>query len=353
MKSISTNITLSVLAFILALFSGIRTEAQDLHYSQYYNTPLIINPAKSGVFNGDHRAIMIYRNQWASVTSPYKTFGASFDMRLLDKDKNNFKLGTGLMINNDVAGDAQYSITNVALNISGILNLDKHNFLSAGAGTSFEQRGISNSNLMWDEQFDGKGYNSSLHSGETQTYDSPLSYFDLSAGINWKYSSNQATITSNDYKMFQAGLTYNHITKPNIGYLNQDKMYNRYTGHASAFIGINNTPYAILPSAVYQKQGPAQEILAGALFRYSMKNASKYTGFIKGAAISFGLHTRFKDALIPSLNLELANWKLGFSYDSNISGLNETAKAVGGYEVSLIFINPNPFSNNDSSKPRF
>src|SRR5690348_12595866 len=48
-------------------------KAQDIHFSQFFETPLLRNPALAGIFTGDYRVQMVYRDQWRTVTNGYKT----------------------------------------------------------------------------------------------------------------------------------------------------------------------------------------------------------------------------------------------------------------------------------------
>jgi hypothetical protein len=100
-------------------------------------------------------------------------------------------------------------------------------------------------------------------------------------------------------------------------------------------------------------QGPHTEINAGGRLRYRLKQASQFTDFVKGAAISFGGHYRFGDAAVVSTLIEFGKFALGVSYDINVSGLQQATNGQGGIEISLRFINPDPFTSPDeSSAPR-
>ena len=72
--------------------------SQDIHYSQYYQTPLIINPSLTGVFNGDQRACMNYRNQWNDF-APFTTSSISFDSKIFERKMKKKHLGVGFNIN--------------------------------------------------------------------------------------------------------------------------------------------------------------------------------------------------------------------------------------------------------------
>ena len=137
----------AILIMILT-FIWTNSKGQDIHFSQYFNTPLIINPALTGVFGGDQRAMLAYRNQWASVASPYKTYGASFDTRLFEKSRKNFLLGVGFNVYKDVAGDTEMGITSAGLSVSGIVKIHDKQHLTAGFRGGFDQRSINQSNMV-------------------------------------------------------------------------------------------------------------------------------------------------------------------------------------------------------------
>lgn len=97
-------------------------------------------------------------------------------------------------------------------------------------------------------------------------------------------------------------------------------------------------------------QGKSNEIFLGSLFKYILKEDSKYTGNIKASAVSLGIFYRNKDALIPTFFFEIGQYSLGLSYDINTSALKQASNGRGGFEISLRFINPNPFFYKSASR---
>ncbi len=57
--------------------------AQDIHFSQFFETPLLRNPALAGIFTGDIRAQGVFRDQWNSVTNAYKTASLNGEYKCL------------------------------------------------------------------------------------------------------------------------------------------------------------------------------------------------------------------------------------------------------------------------------
>lgn len=339
--------------FYIALFLIIpyNSISQDIHFSQFSQTPLIINPALTGVFNGDMRALINYKDQWRSVATPYKTFALSFDMGLFKKKWKNGFLGAGFYFFSDKAGEFDMGTTQFNLSVSSIVTITKNNVVSAGLQGGFAQRSIDASKLKWGSQFDGTEYKSSMPSGESNDFNS-FGFGDLTAGVLWSYGTSKTSVASAIEFKARAGVAFFHVNKPKWKFYSSgsEKLYSKMVVHGSTYIGLKNTNIALLPSGILFMQGPLKEINVGMMIRYMLKPQSKYTGFIKETAILFGGHYRSGDAFIPSVMFEIANYAIGISYDVNISSLKTVSNGKGGIEISLRFINPNPFQYGRGTK---
>jgi len=342
--------------FIAALLA-LDLSGQDIHFSQYYNTPLQYNPALTGVFGGDHRAMLAYRNQWMTVATPYTTYGAAFDMRMMEKRGGNFALGTGLGVYRDVAGDTKMGITNAILSLSGIIALNGKQHLMVGVSGGIEQRSMDASSQIWDSQYDKdqpEYYNPDAGSGEITNYNTGFVGADINAGIAWVYSESVKRIVNDDNFSLKLGGYYQHITSQTLKYGDTpDALFGKFSFQGESNISVKNSNTAFQPSVIYQRQGPNQEILLGTLIRYKLGFDSQYTGLLRSTAVSIGMHARWGDALIPSIGYEISNWKLMFSYDANLSGLRAASNSVGGFEVTLTFVNPAPFQAGRGHSARF
>jgi len=298
----------------------------------------------------------MYRNQWATIATPYKTYGISFDMRTLEGRQGNFSLGTGLGVYRDVAGDNDLGITNAVLSLSGIIKLDQKQYLTVGAQGGFEQRSIDANKQEWDSQYDGSGHNPVYSSEEEVSYNQGFGAGDINAGIAWMYSESKTTLRSNDNFSVRAGIVYQHIMGQELKYgagLEKENLYRKLSFHGASNLAVKNSNYSFKPSFIYQRQGPNQEILLGTLVRYTLGFDSKYTGLLQKSAVSIGIHTRVGDAVIPSIGYELSHWKILFSYDSNFSKLRSASNRVGGFELTLTFLNPSPFASGKGHVARF
>lgn len=319
--------------------------AQDIHFSQFQQTPLIVNPALTGAFSGDQRAILNYKSQWTSFGAPYKTFAFSFDSGLLKKKWKKSYLGAGLSAYNDQAGDTKLGTMQVIAGLSAILTLNNNQNISAGISAGYVQRSMKGDSFEWGNQFAKGVYDPGQSSGEAATAFAPFGYADVSGGLNWNYGKDAADIASNDELKISAGLAAFHLNRPDQKFLTlkQEKLHIKLIGHVGAYIGIENTNISLLPSLIYFRQGSAQEINAGMMIRYTITEESRFTGFIKECAVSIGGHYRLGDAVIPQIMVEYANYAIGISYDVNVSALKTVTNTRGGIEIALRYINPNPF----------
>lgn len=329
--------------------------AQDIHFSQFYNTPLLLNPSLTGAFNGDQRVFINYKDQWRTVGSPYQTSLLSFDMGLMKKKWKSAYLGTGFTVFRDKAGDTQLGTTQINFSVSSIVFVSENQRISAGLQGGFAQKNINTEKMQWENQFDGNNFNASLATGETSAFE-PYSFGDFSTGLSWTYGTEESSLFSNNEFRANAGLALFHVNKPKQQfntYQDIDRMNSKIVMHSALHIGIGNTNYAAQPSLIYWKQGVQQELMFGAFVRYQLRAESKYTGHFKETALSLGGYIRAKDAFIPSILFEYASFAIGLTYDVNVSSLKEVSNKKGGVEISLRYVNPNPFRGGESKSVRF
>ena len=332
-------------------FSTFKCFAQDIHFTMYDAMIITTNPAATGVFNGDFRGTMNYRSQWGSIGNPFRTYSVMLDGGVFKNKWKNGYIGAGLNAFKDVAGTTDFSTTKISLALSSVLFLDAKNSASVGLMGSWAQNSISSNNLEWDSQFNGQFFDPTLGSNEQFTFKNE-NYLDFSAGALWAYGTGSKTLSSQDEFSIKSGLAFYHVTRPSqqIDFGEIDKLYSKWAFHAESHIGISNTKLSLRPKLVTYFQGPARQISAGFLVRYRLKEESKYTGFFKETAISFGSYYRFGDAFAPTIELEIASFALGFAYDFNTSGLTAATNGNGGFEIFIRFINPNPFTTGKGTK---
>jgi type IX secretion system PorP/SprF family membrane protein len=304
-----------------------KLSAQDLHYTQYDFAPLYLNPAQSGLFNGDYRVVANMRDQWFSVPVPYFTMSTSFDARLLPARMGNNVLSAGGLFHYDRAGDSRLSLSNILLNISYHQQIAKGLFLGAGLQTGFGQRRFRRDQMTFDDQFNGDVFDPNIVSADFSNLNRPvLSYMEIGAGLNLRYQKSSRT-------WFNSGLAFVHLNSPKHSFLGQDiRLKIRTTVSANASVQIHSK-WDLVPTVLFQNQGTYREFMFGMLSRYHInQNPGRET------ALFFGIHNRFADAVAPVIGVNYQTWQFGFSYDINVSKFNAATDSNGGFELSLIYI---------------
>lgn len=325
------RIIVSFFAFSLLTFNAF---SQDIHFSQYSETPMNVNPALAGTSYG-LRAAINYRSQWSAFGNKFRTMGFSSDIPLF-KGKKTYGsfLGAGLNIFQDKAGAANLSKLHLAGDLAGVLILGD-GLLSMGVEVAYAQRSISGSGLKWDAQWSGNQYNASLPSGESES--AAKAAFDFGGGMAYTLRRKASTISSNDgLELILSGAVY-HFTRPDLGVGGGDPLQMRYTGMVYSTIGLTNTNLRLSPRVLYNQQASLREINAGCVFYYVLQNASSYTGYNVESAIGFGASYRLGDAIIPEIHYYNGSFFCGISYDINISSLTPYSASRGGLEVTLRF----------------
>ena len=318
--------------FCVSLFTGI---AQDIHFSQFQNSPLLVNPANTGVFIGNYRFSSIYKNQWQSVASPYKSIYAGFDMTIPKK-----KLGIGLAFLNDKSGKSQIGITQGNLLISYNLNAGGGNNFIGGMQYGVGQRSIRTDDLKWDSQFNGSAYDPSLASGETYYSDSYI-YMDVSAGIMWNYSVSPSQTKFRN----SAGVAIFHANQPRQSLAGNEKMYYKIVAHLNNQFKIGYGYVYILPQVLYSRQGPHSELNIGSMVKFiigegggDLIRTNRVDHRYSNPNAYIGGQLRYKDAFSVMGAFEFRKGlMLSASYDITISKLSAASGLRGGAEVGIVY----------------
>lgn len=313
---------------VVILASEFFTQAQDIHFTQYYTSPLNLNPATAGFFNGTQRFTMQNKTQWRSVTVPFKTLSASFDMPLWKRYLKQDMFGGGLLVNRDQAGDSKFGTTQAGLSFSYIRSISRINnqFLALGIQFGGAQRSLDYSQLMFDSQYDGTSYNPSLSNNE-QFAKSSFFFSDISAGAYWNFLRHRSL-------GFDAGISVFHINKPRQSLFdnNQIRLDRKLVMHFGSQFNATSKIH-VYPGILFMSQGKYKELNIGALSKFvKVPNEANYL------AIALGLFYRVNDALNFVAGLDYKDLSVGISYDVNLSTLVPASHSKGGYEISLVYI---------------
>ncbi len=326
MKKHIQHTIISIVLFIPLFLVNKNSFSQDLHFSQYFNTPLLINPANTGFEpDADWRIGGNYRNQWASITSnPYKTFNIWGDMQLFASRFENGWMGIGGSLMRDVAGSGGLSSTKGYASIAYHQLIGYKSLLSGGFNFGFVNKRIDISKLTFDNQWNGKFFDIKIANGESFTTNSVV-YADLQAGINYSYFPS-------DNVYLNAGISVSHINQPKESFFSNSitdtRVAPRYTFFLNGSVKLNDQ-WILNPNAYVSKMNNITETVVGMNAHYNLSGDGNMQ-------VLGGIYYRLKDAIIPMAGFEWNNLSLMINYDATTSGLSDFNQSRGAYEISII-----------------
>ncbi|GAA4468639.1 hypothetical protein GCM10023093_26640 [Nemorincola caseinilytica] len=314
---------------LLLLLAACAVHAQSIHLSQYYNAPMLISPANTGLMpDHDYRVGLNYRNQWSALPVPYNTFSGWGDLKIggnKESDHNNW-LGLGFVVYSDKAGDGRLALTQLQGSIAYHLQLNEKAMLSFGGSAATVKRSLDFNRLIFDQQWDGLGFDRGYATGEPTGILSD-NYYTVAAGLNFAYFPNE-----NLYVKLGGGAT--NINKPVESFYSNEQ--NEIALRPSATIDVlmrTGSIFIVNPSAYYTTQSGAAEIVAGTLVRTVLSNANNGTP----VQLIFGGFYRIGDALIGTIGMEVGDVQFMASYDATMSSLSPYNASYGALEFSLIY----------------
>ncbi len=299
---------------------------QDIHFSQFFEAPLLRNPSLAGIFTGDIRAQLVYRDQWNSFTNAYRSgsFNAEYKMPV---GKSNDFITAGLQLLFDKAGTAGLTTTHIlpAINYHKSLSEEKLMYLSFGFMGGLVQKSIDRGKITTNNQFDGTAFNPALAAGESFSGNN-FSYFDGSFGGSFNTSFGREQANS----LF-AGVAYHHFNRPrNSFYRTAASALNpKLVFSAGVKYNVDDHHFFTI-QADHSLQGNFNETIGGALYSFKLGDVEQplYT-------LHAGAFLRWKDAFIPVIKLDYNPFSVAISYDVNISQLRTVSQSRGGFELSV------------------
>jgi type IX secretion system PorP/SprF family membrane protein len=340
-----------VTALALSLFAGLPSaSAQDPGFSQFFASPLTLNPALTGKFNGVVRVAGNYRNQWPSINNAFITSTVSVDAPILGgKLPENDTWGIGLMAMTDKTANGVLNSNYVALSTAyhKALDLDGYHSIGVGFQGSYGNQTLDGTKLTFEDglQLDGTWLRSPTEAINSQFVS--VHYFDMNLGVLY----NATTNGNNNYYF---GASAYHLNHPKVSFLGVDTINipTRVTVHGGGYFPIEGSPSTIYASALFSNQaGARQYVLGGAWAVAASPDENNPVNFYAGLWGRFTNNTT--DALIPYVGLDYSDFSLGVSYDVNVSSLQTASQSRGGVEISLIYIKKKSNGQHFIPCPRF
>jgi type IX secretion system PorP/SprF family membrane protein len=322
----------SLLGVSLTVLMAGSAIAQDVHFTQYFTSPLTLNPAMTGLVAEDLRFSANFRTQWSTVSAnPYMSGTASFDIATLKgKLPEGDALGLGVLLQYDKSGTGSLTNTTAGLSMAyhKAFGHDRLQHISIGFQAYYVQKSIDFQKLTFGDMFNastGSFSNATLESFQKVS----LGYVDFNGGL--MYSGRVA-----DHVTAYIGYSYYHLTQPVESFLSdQHQIHSRSTGYLGGSFDMNENT-VLYASALYQEQASATEVLLGTAVGFVM-NPGHDAEYQKNTIFYLGGWYRYGDAVAPYVGIEWSKMRLGVSYDINVSSFSPATGGAGAYEVSLIY----------------
>jgi type IX secretion system PorP/SprF family membrane protein len=313
-----------LVAFIFLFVLNVK--GQDPHFSQYFSSPLTLNPANTGNFEGPYRVASNFRNQWQGIGNPYVTGTFSFDAEFMKdriQDGDKFAVGVLGLYDRALGGKFNASFAGVSLGYHLWLDEDRMNKLSVGFQSVLVNKRLDLYNITFASQFTSQGFDLNIPSNEI-ILNNNINYVDWNTGLLYNHLGENGS--------YYAGVSAYHITRPKEGFIGEKSSsvpmrftvnagMNRYLGEMGVLMG----------SAMFQSQGNANELTVGFAYGQYLSSAGN------DISVFMGGWYRNKESIIPYFGFNYNNLQIGLSYDVVTSGLNLSKTSNRSIEISAIF----------------
>ncbi len=319
-----TRLHLLATLLLMSFFAN----AQDPHFSQFFASPLTLNPALTGKFDGTLRVAGNYRNQWPAFNNVYTTSTLSVDFPILKSKLPDYDTwGLGILALTDKAGGGVLTNNYLGISTSYHKALDEDGFKQLGIGFqgTYGQKRLNTDNLKFEDQLTPFGF-TGVTADVFNTQNLNINYLDVNAGLLYTHSTNE----SNN---FYVGASMYHINRPKESFKGGNwNIAPRTTISAGGYFPVSDI-LTLHTSGIYQYQNKATETTVGGALAASLDDTGD-----NPTNVYIGSWYRFDDAVIPYVGLEFAGMRIGATYDINISSLKAGSQSRGGMEISLIYV---------------
>lgn len=293
-------------------------KAQDPQFTQFYASPMYLNPAFTGV-TYEHRFVVNYRNQWPGISKAYQTYMASYDYNM-----SEINSGLGITAMQDRAGTAGLTSTQFGVNYAYHFKISKFAEVRMGVNLSYNMKRIDFNKLRFNDQIT-TGSSTSL---EIENYE-PLNFMDFAAG---------ALLNSTEYWL---GFSAKHLTQPNSS-LTGDKvpLPLSVSLHGGYRFIIEQKSKELRryfsPAFNYRHEQKYDQLDIGVYYYHLPLNVGLWYRGLPFKKYAATYSSREAVAVLIGFDLTDYNLRVGYSYDITVSKLG-ISNSKGTHELSLIY----------------
>ncbi len=315
------------LSLVLLIFSVPKVYAQDPNFSQFFSSPLTINPALTSDGESVWRAMTNIRTQTVGIGSPYTTQSFSIDGKLKKYGEDNY-LGIGGMVLADRSLEGAFKSNYLNLNTSYHLSIDNRgNGFAVGLGFITNNTRVDYASLTTDQQLSSTGFDRALPTGEPNLNPS-ISYSSACAGILFTHV--------NDYSFLNVGVAGYRFVKSSRSLLDNKSLYisPRYDIHADFGTTLNDN-LNVTFSAIHMIQNGTSSTSVGSSLAFGLRPGQ--FEIEQRRMLNAGIYYRLGDAVIPYIGYTHNEVQFGLSYDVNVSTVKSGSVSTRSFEISLIY----------------
>lgn len=317
------------IAFALIACSS-SASAQDIHFSQFYESTILRNPALTGIFADDYKVSIQYRNQWSAISKPFVTGQLSFEAKIPVNAESRDFFSAGVLAFYDKAGSIDMKTLSVypSISFNKSLGTERTSLLSVGFTGGYLQRSFDPSKMTTDNQYQNGAFDPYGSTGESINK-SRINYWDVGAGVSFSSGAGE-----NSELSYFVGASGYHFSRPRTSFFNNEliRLQMRWNVNAGVTYRIDET-WGFMLQGNYSTQGKYQELIAGGLINWKRPTERRSEPIF---VFYMGAFYRLNDALIPVVKLDYMRYSFAFSYDLNTSGLRAATNMRGGYELSVV-----------------
>lgn len=326
-----------LLIFLATIFLA-PANGQDFHYTQYFMSPLGVNPALAGAYNGSYRINGLYRDQYRGVGSnTFGGFSLNVDAPIIRGFRKQDWIGVGLRMEQNKSGDFGQKLNFYGLGIAYHLALDKkqNSIFTIGAqygtgGYTYDRLEINDTANSYitgtfsetESQFNSGGQGTG-NQGSTNVQGGSLN--DLTVGALYNMKNPKA---GSDLKI---GVSVEGILNPDRSASSRgdDKGIGLHGFGTYEFT--MNKRSSLTSGLYYYSNKQASAIIANSILNYKMKPGDKMI-------LHGGLGVRNARAALLYLGATVSGIRVGLAYDLDIGASTPATNNHKSIELGVTYI---------------
>ena len=305
------------------IFTG--AQAQDIHFARTKDMQKWYNASLRNEDN-ERTATFNFRNVSYKQLIAFKSVAALVDIPLMSKatieakDKKGYlSIAGGFAVDKSNQGILRNTTGLVGVSYHLPVDVQKNTFISMGVQGSYFESRINMNGVTTPDQFDKYGMLPNTAPNDPGTA-GKINFISVNAGVSVSHTD--------DKKKWYAGFSARHLNRPQANMEDNADYRLPVTSGMQAGFQTNKGNEAFGIDMMLNFKASAYEHIATAYYIYTFENSD----FIGSVGANLGY--RYKDAIIPGVQLRIFKTVIGFNYDM-ATGNNKSELSRVAYELGL------------------